>query len=190
MKKILLSILAIALTVSTVSATAYSLFTDTASVQGMTFTSGNADVQVALDKLGGGTYETSFSDNVSFWSALNSHLFGNLYPGKEDWGYFRLKNNSASAIPLALTGKLKNGVSGDWEGLKDKIQIGITKDNGDGITGWHTLNEWNSAPISMGSLAINEILTYKIYVRVLDAGNEIANMKLSSVQFDIIGTQK
>jgi len=48
MKKIFMSILAIALTIGAVSGTAYALFSDTTSISGITITSGNADLQVAL----------------------------------------------------------------------------------------------------------------------------------------------
>lgn len=190
MKKILLSILAIALTVGTVSASAYALFSDTASVAGMAFTSGNADVQIALDNSASGAYGTNFAETATFGDTLNSYLFGKLYPGYENWGYFRLKNNSASAIPLALTGQLKDGVTGNWAELKDKVQIRIAKEDGTWITGWYSLSDWNSASRSLGSLAINETLTYRIYVKMLDAGNDFANKTLSGVQFDIVGTQQ
>lgn len=193
MKKILLSILAIALTVGTVSASAYALFSDTATVGGMTFTSGNADVQVALDKLGGATYETGFANSVNFWGALNSKLFGNMYPGFQEWGYFRIKNNSASNITLNLTGQLRNGVTGNWDALKDKIQIRITKEDGSDLTGWVTLSDWNSTPRSLGSLPKSETpSTYRIYVQIPrdGVGNEIAGKTLSDVNFDIVGTQQ
>jgi len=191
MKKILLSILAIALTVGTVSASAYALFSDTASVAGMAFTSGNADVQVALDKSGGATYETNFGETARFTTALNSKLFGNMYPGFQEWGYFRLKNNSKSKIALGLTGQLRDGVSGNWAELKDKIQIKITTADGSYLTNWYTLNEWNSAPRSLGTLPEgNDPLTYQIHVKMLDAGNDFAGKTLSGVQFDIVGTQQ
>jgi predicted ribosomally synthesized peptide with SipW-like signal peptide len=190
MKKILLSVLAIALTVGVVSGTAYALFTDTASVNGITFTSGNADLRVALDNANSGPFGTPFGESQTFSNALNSYLFGYMYPGYENWGYFRLDNNSASAIPLTLTGQLKNGVSGNWVELKDKIQVKMTKGDGNYLTEWYTLDQWNSAPRSLGSLDIDETLTYRIYVRVLAAGNEIANKTLSSVQFDFVGTQQ
>jgi predicted ribosomally synthesized peptide with SipW-like signal peptide len=193
MKKILFSILAIALTVGLVSGTAYALFSDTATVGGMTFTSGNADVQVALDIKGGVTYETEFKNSVNFNSVLNEYLFGNMFPGFDENGYFRIKNNSKSDIILNLTGHLKSGVSGDWDVLKDKIQIKITKEDGSFLTDWYTLNQWNSSPRSLGSLPKNEDgLTYRIYVRIPKdgVGNEIAGKTLSSVNFEIVGVQQ
>jgi inosine-uridine nucleoside N-ribohydrolase len=66
MKKILLSILAIALTVGTVSASAYALFTDTANISGITITSGNADLQVALSNVAvEGVSYTQLANNVT-----------------------------------------------------------------------------------------------------------------------------
>ena len=51
MKKILSSFLLIALVIASVSLSAYALFTSTANIGGLTFSTGSADLQISTDAL-------------------------------------------------------------------------------------------------------------------------------------------
>ena len=186
MNKIILSILAIALTVGVVSGTAYALFFDTVNVAGITMSSGNADLEV---------YDGGTSILIADWvSALNtSGKLQNLYPGWKDYTVMDFENKSLSTIGLNLKAQLTSA-SGDWNTLKDKIWIAISN-TGDSqnfpTSGWHTLAEWNTAPISFGTtLARGAKTPYKVFIQILDSvGNEIAQKSLSNVTIVFSGTQ-
>jgi len=186
MKKILLSVLAIALTVGVVSGTAYALFTDTITVQGVTVTSGNADLNIydggsstAIDDESSPT-----SDIVMF---LNSKLV-NLYPGLVDYTEMDFENKSASEISLDLSFQITN-TGGNWNLLKDQIYIGIYPDGTYSstnlpVTGWHTLSYWADAARYFDSA--NPLTKaegkrkYDIFVKVSSAAdNTIANKTVS-----------
>ncbi len=183
MKKILLSILAIALTVGTVSASAYALFTTTETVSGITITSGNADL-VIYD--GGTTNEIS-----GFISTLNGKL-ANLYPKFRDYTNVDFKNTSSSKIGLKLKMQLTNA-GGNWGELKDKVYIavtpvGVAPAGGD----WRTLASWNAGPVEFGNIiAQGATGSYRVSIAVDDnAGNEISGKTLSNVTFVVTGTQE
>lgn len=185
MKKILLSILAIALTVGTVSASAYALFNDTVNVGGITISSGNADLKI---------YDGDHGSEIVSGTVTNLKFEG-LYPGFRDYGKFTFKNDSKSNISLALTGRLTNA-NGEWDSLKNNIYAAIgtgTKDNPQFLTSWISLNDWNSAtPHSLGIPNLGPGLdgVYNIYLYIPpEVGNSIAGKSLTNVAFEIYGTQ-
>jgi hypothetical protein len=185
MKKIILSILAIALTVGAVSGTAYALFSSTVQVQGITMTSGNADLKVYDGPL------ANAHDITNGWAGLT---LSGLYPGFMDYGSFTFKNTSNSNIKLELTAQL-TAATGDWGALKDNIYVAIgtgTKANPTYLTDWISLNDWNTAPHSLGVPALTqaEPETYNMYVYIpANVGNDIANKSLPNITFQIVGTQ-
>ena len=186
MNKIILSVLAIALTVGVVSGTAYALFSDTVNVAGITMSSGNADLEV---------YDGGTLTPIATWvSSLNSSgKLQKLYPGWKDYTVMDFENKSLSVIGLNLKAQLTSA-GGDWGALKDKIWVAVS-DTGNGqnfpTSGWHTLAEWNAAPISFGTiLASGEKKPYKVFLQILGSvGNEIADKSLSNVTIVFTGTQ-
>jgi hypothetical protein len=195
MKKIILNVLAIALTVGVVSGTAYALFTDTVDIAGITITSGNADLKVALNNetVSGASY-TEFRDNVSApWDLKNTaekYWLKNFYPGMEDWGHFRLRNDSKSEISLVLKGTITSATTWNLD-LANSIQLMITNDDGTVVETWHTLENWNQNTYTFdGVLAPNETKIYRVYVKLpISATDSVANMKLEDINFEITGTQ-
>ncbi|MDD2482783.1 MAG: hypothetical protein PHE32_03845 [Candidatus Shapirobacteria bacterium] len=189
MKKIFMSILAIALTIGAVSGTAYALFSDTVDVAGITMTSGNANLEI----YDSGTNQTK---KIATWitESLNpSGKLSNLYPGFKDYTKMDFKNESASAIGLDLKAQLTSA-GGDWGYLKDKIYMTIKDTYTIGsfpTEGWYTLEQLNSSPRAFGiTLAHKEVKTYYVFVKILDSvGNEIAGKSLSNVSFVFTGTQ-
>lgn len=186
MRKIISGMLGIVMTASVLGGVAYAAFSSTASVEGVSFSAGDADLRV----WDGSSYVTSF---VSGWT------FSGLYPG---YVYptpqaFWLKNVSTVAIDLDVKGKLRDGVTGPWAVFKNNVQVAITDfgdltiDEGD----WHDLEAWNAGPVSFaaGSNAIlspGEEQQYQLHVRVKGtAGSELENQTLESVEFDFTGTQ-
>jgi hypothetical protein len=186
MKKILISMLAIAITIGAVTSSAYALFSDTVKVAGVTITSGNAD----LELYDGGT-DIKLQ---SFVSALNtSGALKNLYPGFKDYTEIDFENKSTADINLNLKGQL-TAASGDWGYLKDKIWIAVSKDGDENhfpTSGWKTLAEWNTQPISFGTALGKTREKYNFFIVVSEsAGNEIASKGIYNVTFEFTGTQK
>lgn len=185
MKKIVISILAIVLTVGVVSSSAYALFSSNVNVSGITFSTGNADL-VLYD---GGT-DMLISD---FIPSLNgSNKLKSLYPGFRDYTNVDFYNNSASDIGLNLKMRLTSA-DGSWGDLNNKIYVAITP-KGVEPTGadWHTLSAWNAAPISFGTVLDHDGLrdSYRVSFAVDDnAGNEIAGKSMPNVTFVVTGTQ-
>ena len=132
MKKIILSALAIVLTVGVVSGTAYAIFSDSVTVSNIAFTTGNADLQ--------------FSDDSSTWQDsyyFPTWLAENIYPGYNDYATFYVKNNSTSPISLDLSTRL-TGATNDWGVLSPIARVWIGNNTGSVGVGYETLAWWNS----------------------------------------------
>lgn len=177
MKKIFMSILAIALTIGAVSGTAYALFSDTASVAGISISSGNANLEI----YDGGT-TTPIANLIS---ALNGAL-KNLYPGFTDYTTIKLANESTSNIGLDLKVQLTN-VGGDWSSLYNQVQLAIVPKgehnnvNPPEDAHFADLNHWSDAARAFGTTVdYNTFAEYNVFIKVKSAaGNEIAQKALS-----------
>ena len=195
MNKIVLSVLAIALTVGVVSGTAYALFSDTVQVNGITLATGNADLRVSQNYMG------PYSESLSF-HGLFEH--DKMYPGYGQAGdkctTFWLENVSTADIALTLSAQLPNGgvtenPVGSWDALKNVVQVGLDDGDPSSPMVWRTLAEWNASPGGFDGQIPHQFVfpgnpkLAKICVKVGDAGNEIANKGLTNVTFDITGTQ-
>jgi predicted ribosomally synthesized peptide with SipW-like signal peptide len=180
LKKIISSLLGIALTLSIIGGVAYAAFSDTAAVEGVSFSAGDAELSV----WDGDTYEDVFTSN---WD------FSGIYPGYTNSAQtFWLKNESTSPVTFAVAGQLRNGVDGNWEELKDNVEVAIVPTGTDPVEGdWFTLNEWNTTGDEIDTaLDQNEEEQYTFHVRVLgSAPSTIEGTALSSVEFDFTGTQ-
>lgn len=173
MTKILASALVVVALGAVVVNGTLALFTDTATVNGITLAAGNADLQISGDGV-------NFVDN---WN-LNQSLTG-LYPGFSAEFEFWLKNNSSAAIVLDVTGKLTTA-GGDWNAFKDVVTLTIV--GVPGATG--TLADWNAAPVLFATLAQGEQEEFTLEVSVdEDAGNELAGKSITNVTFQLVGTQ-
>jgi hypothetical protein len=191
LKKILLGVFLIALTVGLVSGAAYAAFQDTIDVTGIAITTGNADLDINGDE------------------GIASLKVDNIYPNWQDGQLFYLSNESLSAIGLDITATL-TGKSGWWTGLKDKMYVRVieyssegnaTWDLGDHIagnngaithdTGWKTLAEWdiNTYLLSGSAIAPTNDRYYVVWGWIVNtAGNEIAS-KTVNLSYRIYGTQ-
>lgn len=186
MKKITLSIMAIAMTLAVVTTSASALFSSTATVSGVTFSTGNATLQV----WNGSTWVADYNPG--------NFLFQDMFPSYTGYQTFYLKNNSTSNIALGINAKIRNGATqnpaGAWNVLKDVVEVSFYDVDMDApATGWASLSYWNTtganfvtAPIAKGAQR-----QYRVDVRVsASAGNEISNTSLSDMKFDFTGTQQ
>lgn len=192
MRKIISGMLGIVMTASVVGGVAYAAFSSTASVEGVSFSSGDANLLVSLDNS-----NYSVTQNAS-----STWEFSGLYPNygvaNDKSRDMFLKNTSTSDISLSVLGKLRSGVleatAGDWNVLKDKVWVLVALSSDINTnTGWHSLAEWNSSGFTLpgGSIAKDAYEHYVFYVRVDgSAGNEISNAGISGVNFDFTGTQQ
>lgn len=186
MKKIIAGILGIVLILSVTGGTAYALFSSTATVSNVAFTTGNANLTVGID---GQTYASNLD--------VGSVKFNNLFPKAEDTYQFSLKNESTSPISLSLAAKLNNGVTeslaGSWNTLKDVVSVSFDYYDGSSWipAGFATLNQWNAAGYGLdgGVLAPDASRWYKMHVKVADADNSIAGKGINNVVFTFTGTQ-
>ncbi len=194
MRKILFGFLGIMMVVAVVAGTARALYFSTATVGGVTFATGNAD----LKAWNGSEWVTDYTPS--------NLLFSNMFPGYGGTGAnettstkyvaFTLRNMSTSAISLDVVGKLLPGgvenPAGSWNVLKDKVYVAVVLPDWTAGTGWHTLNEWyiTGDALPGGPLAQNSQREYRFYVRVDGtAGNEISGFSVSNMVYEFTGTQ-
>lgn len=197
MKRIILSFLLILLVAASAAGATYALFSDKAEVKGMSITTGDANLQIAM---GSGWEEEHI---------LDASLFANMYPGFVAGTKFKLKNISQSAIDLKISAYLSEA-GGDWDQLKDLLQMalieydsesGVNDDLADNLvgntgtivknSGWQSLKTWrnNSLVISGPDLAPDEISYYAIWVKLADtADNSIDRLGVDLV-LELTGEQ-
>ena len=214
MKRILISIFIIAVTVGVVSGTAFAVFNNKGEVKGMTMTTGNADLKIGAT---GMTGEGCISDGAGGKlcdSITNYGTISGMYPGYLVGDYFRLKNVSQSEISLVVTTTLSayansDGYSGSWGVLKNAVEARIleyeTRDDAEGAassldfkwdkvtayTSWHDMEWWagNSAQITGDAIDHDQLRHFVMWIRVSDdAGNEIAE-KSVDLNIEFTGTQ-
>lgn len=201
MKKIIISVLAIVLTMGAVTGTAYALFSDNATIQGVTINSGNAalrfDVSTSGPGLDGGPTLN-----------LSSFTIPKIYPGFAQNGSLWLMNLSQSNIALHVTGRLTSATTWDPT-LAGKIYLNVVAKNGYGAgpytptgsptayeTGWQSLATWNTTDIAFPTDIPHDMVShnnhwgYDVYMAVdSNADNSIANKTLGGVVFTLTGTQ-
>lgn len=187
MKKIIISVVAIALAIGVVSSSAYALFSDSVTVSGVTIKSGSAVLQVK------NTPQGAFGDTATF---NNTVLNTMMYPGftSPTFGTFWLKNSSTANIGLSIKGKILDGATGDWDALKDVIQLRFTNVYASpqpGPTEWKTLNEWYQTGFALPQflVPVGDDDEFVIEARMLDADNSVAGKTLSNITFEFTGTQ-
>jgi predicted ribosomally synthesized peptide with SipW-like signal peptide len=101
-KKIITSSMSIIAALSLMTGATFAFFTDSASSTGNTFTTGNADLQIAVDNPEGAE---------SFGSSVVGPTFNSLFPGFSNQYFFWLKNNSSAAITLDAKADLSSLVT-------------------------------------------------------------------------------
>lgn len=212
MRKILTGFLGILVVVSIVGGSAYALFTSTATVKGVTFASGDADLKV----WSGSVYVTNWNSNLNF-----SDMFPGYNKNATEYTSLWLKNDSNSAISLDVSMQLTNG-GGNWDNslpLRYATEVAVWDATvGNWATTWINLNDWNTSPQKITLAPIpqspsghgNNEREFRLYVRVPEnygattpwvqygakwvgpnqlVENEVANKTLNGVTFSLVGTQ-
>lgn len=138
-KRLIVSLALIALTLAGVTGATIAYFSDTVQVTGITIAMGTADLEMSYQ----GNEPSNYQDGPI---TLDLNLSG-LYPGVGESGSFWLRNVSQSPIALRPFVRLTSA-GGDWDALKNKIEVRITDKGHDGSGtyswGWRDLEWWNS----------------------------------------------
>ncbi len=177
MKRIYAGFMIVILLAAGVGAATYAFLFDNATVEGISISTGNADIQI-----------WDGSEYKDYWfvgAALNG-----LYPGASEIVDAKLKNASTSDIPLKVSLQLTSA-GGDWGALKDAIKIKVADNTNTTVYLNKTLSELNSQAWDFGpDIPFGGDQEYKITVYIPDSfGNEIKNKTINPVQFVITGTQ-
>lgn len=183
MKKIWGSMMIILLALGSVAGSAYALFSDTVSIQGVSITSGSVDL---LINGGDGTL------NVA--QKMNDNAQG-IYPGYSSPGgifdKFKLKNNSDTAMNMNLKAKIIS-YNGDWLAMKDKVEFEFVNVTTQESSQMHPLSEWNNGFVNLNAaLQPGEEEEFVVALHVdPSAGEEIESKSLTNISFDIVGEQE
>jgi len=207
LKKIFLSLATISLVVLGAVGATYAYFKDSAEVTGVTFSTGNADLQMTQVNM------HSWYQGDASAADLGISFPNDLYPGYQgSWGApdgaMYLGNFSDSPIDLTVKAKVTNLAA--TNNLENVAQLAIAWggdcDNAGLGTGFHTLNWWanhsadlftyvsgSADPTTCGFLPNDHTGGYQGYSKALkfylkiptSAGNEIANSNTSfNIHFD------
>ena len=183
MKKIFPSLLLIALVVASVTASAFALFASTTHVNGLTFSTGNADLQIS-------------SNGIAWASTLTLNpAYTNMAVGFSNTQTFYLKNNSLSNINLniftkIIDGNIDNNAS-SWGIIGDKINVSFEKFDG---SVWNnlssnTLSDLKNPGYSLEALSVGSTQKYQIVVTTSNLDNNDVGQSLSDLSFQFTGTQ-
>ena len=176
MRKILMGLMAIVLIAGVTTATGYAVFTATATVNNVAFTTGTAGLQFAPNNNGvPGTYSSSYT--------FPTYLVTNVFPGyTSGTQYVWVENTSSSNISLALSAQLVSA-TGDWGVLNSVANMSIGTVSG-------PLVNWNGAdvPLNVTLTPGQQMFLPVVFSISSSAGNEISGKSLIT-NWVITGTQ-
>jgi len=185
-KRIFLSFLSIVFAFAGVAGATYAVFSDQATSTGNTFSTGNADLQIAEDT--GSGPETYLDDLTDVFNAAG------LFPGYDEVFRFWLNNNSGAAIDLDLTADVTSldAVELEDQALADNLLLSWRCDlGGEGdlsdetYTSEFSVQAWfDGGNASLGTLEDGTDMICEMRARILDTvGDEIAG---ATVDFDVV----
>ena len=151
-KKIAISAMSILTSLALLGGATFALFTDTATSQDNTFSTGSADLQIANDVASPGAYSNDIA-GVSFT---------NIFPGFSEDTDFWLKNSSAGAFSMDVTVGLDDVTAGPELGDALMVSFQCDTDNdgidgGDPVVGPKSVSTWESdLPEALAQIGENE----------------------------------
>lgn len=156
--KIAMSALSIMASLAIMGGATFALFTDTATSQNNTFSTGNASLLIAPAGASPGTYGESIPA-----PAINEL---NIVPGFSKDYKFWLKNDSSSAISLNLTATFDDVVTTVNPDIANQMTVQFTcrSDTDNNISldtviatsGTFSVNTWDAGSDSLGTLGLND----------------------------------
>ncbi len=182
MKKIFI-LLSVLVVIVFATKSARALFSSQAKTASLTFTTGNADLQISADS-------QNWSNTLAVASNHNNMSSG--YSSSQD---FYLKNNSLSPISLKISVRLEDFSPTEnapaWPIIGDKIHITFQKLIGTQWTDVATANlkDWRDSTQDIDTLSQNTASQYRFQVTLDDVDNTHAGQSLSNLSFKFTGLQ-
>jgi hypothetical protein len=185
MKKIISSFLVIALIVCSITVSAYALFSSTATVSGLTFSTGSANLQISNDGI-------NWSNNLD-----SSPIYKNMNSDFSASQEFYLKNSSLSDIFLGISVQLIDTTPGEnlaaWNIIGDKINLTFQREDDDGtftdiVT--KTLSQWRDTGLEIDSLNFDTSHKYQMSVTTNNVSDNEAGKTLSNLSLRLTGVQQ
>ena len=115
----------------------------------------------------------------------------NMYPGFVGAEHtFYLRNTSDSSVPFGqIVANLPSG-TGDWDAIKDVVQMRFGETGTDWSTPWYTLNQWytGSANILLSNLAGgNTQRQFSIQFQMISSADDSAKGKTETFTLGFVG---
>lgn len=182
MKKIFI-LLSVLVVIVFATKSARALFSSQAKTASLTFTTGNADLQISADSQNWSNTLAVTSDHSNMSSGYNS---------SQD---FYLKNNSLSPISLKISVRLEDFSPTEnapaWPIIGDKIHITFQKftDNQWTNVATASLKDWRDSAKDLDTLSQNTASQYRFQVTLDDVDNTHAGQSLSNLSFKFTGLQ-
>lgn len=158
-RKIVLSLATVVTAGSVLAGATYALFTDTATSQNNTFTTGYADLLISTDS--GSDLPVLYGNSIPAPAVSES----NIYPGFAKDYKFWLRNASTAPLQLDLVTTFDDVVAG-VPALADALTVQFTcASNNDGnpdfevpvaTTGTFSVSAWDAGSAPMGTLGAND----------------------------------
>ena len=133
MKKVLLSLGIIALVAGVVAGATFAFFSDTATVEGNTFSTGSADLEIRRVDAG------SWGDSISGVD------FDNIYPGWVAEETIQLRNDSSADIGMDIVPEFEREAGTDSDMLRDLITLQFFDEEGNAKGSALTLSDWKDS---------------------------------------------
>ncbi len=182
MKKIFI-LLSVLVVIIFASKSVRALFSSQAKTASLTFTTGNADLQISAD-----------SQNWSNTLAVTSD-HSNMSSGYSSNQDFYLRNNSLSPISLKISVRLEDlspiENASAWPIIGDKIHITFQKLTDNQWTNLATasLKDWRDSAKDLDTLSQNSASQYRFLVTLDDVDNTHAGQSLTNLSLKFIGLQ-
>jgi len=180
-KSILTKLVSIAAAVSLLVGGAYAVFTsNSVTITGVVLSSATPALEVYT---GSSWADTANGDTLGIKEQK-------MYPGFIGAEHtFYLRNNSDASVPFGkIVANLPSG-SGDWEELKDVVQMKFGETGTGWSTPWYTLNEWysGSANILLSVLPGNTQRQFSVQFQMLSSANNSARGKSETFVLGFVG---
>ncbi len=199
MSKILSGFIGLFLVVGVVAGVGYALFTDTASIQGVTIGTATPGLQICHHKDNVADPAIGCGESIPF---PDDNPFGPLVPGGGDYAEFHLKNLSdgmdGDPLNLAIVAQITTA-GGNWNLLKDAIEMRFCED--DPVeqshacvpgtqTPWYTLSEWNTQARKVTTLNQGDETKFLVHLRMgSQYDNTYSEKEISDMNIVFTGTQ-
>lgn len=180
--KLIVKLASIAAAVSLLVGGAYAAFTsNSVTISGVVLSSATPTLEVYT----GSTWTTT-ADGAALGIKEQ-----NMYPGFMGVEHtFYLRNTSDASVPFGqIVANLPSG-SGDWDAIKDVVQMKFGETGTGWSTPWYTLNEWNSgsANILLSDLpGGNTQRQFSVQFQMLSSADDSAKGKSETFTLGFVG---